>query len=237
MRTKDISKGTAIAFVLVFLALQILFQNMGFSSICGLIISILFLPIYKKNLIKKEKNILLMQFKDFLESLASSYSAGKNTQNAFNDVLEDMRLLYNDESNIFNETNSIVIGMENGYTIEILLDNFAKRSGVEDIKNFADIFNSCNRTGGNLKAVINETKDIINEKIEIEMDIKATIAEKKTELYIMLTMPFVITLALNFLGDRTFSASNPINIIIRSIVMCTVIFAYFLGNKITDISV
>ena len=42
---------------------------------------------YKK---KKQLNELRTQFKDLLESLTSSYSAGQNTVEAFGDAVSDM---------------------------------------------------------------------------------------------------------------------------------------------------
>ena len=57
--------------------------------------------------------------------------------------------------------------MYNNIPIEALLSNFAQRSGVEDIENFANVFATCYRKGGNIKEIIKNTAEIIGDKIEI----------------------------------------------------------------------
>lgn len=232
----DYVKAYAIGFVLSFIAIQIFFERLYFSTLISAIIGFLAPNPYKNYMIATRNNKLLLQFKDFLESLSASYSAGKNTQNAFKDAHIDMKELYTDKAYITKESEIIGVGLDNGFNIEELISNFAYRSGIDDIKSFANIFESGNRIGSNMKTIVCETKDIISDKIEIEMEIKATIVEKKTELYIMLVMPFIIILALNGLGDNTFSALNPINMLIRVFVLFIIIVAFFIGKRITDIS-
>lgn len=223
------------AFIICFMAIQIFFGRVVLSSIIGFFLSFFAIKSYKKHLINNRQKKLLLQFKDFLESLAASYAAGKNTQNAFKDAHKDILELYGDKSYMADELEIIELGIENGFNIEELLNNFAYRSEVDDIKSFADIFDAGNRTGSNMKTIIQQTKDIISDKIDMEMEINTIIIQKKTEMYIMLAMPFIIILALNALGDNTFSAFVPINIIIRIFVFIVTLFAFFIANKITDI--
>ena len=237
MMPKDYIMGYFIGFTTTFIVLIVFFERLVFSFIISLIIGIFSLWPYNKYLISKRKTFLLMQFKDFLESLSASYSAGKNTFNAFKDAYNDMNQLYSSKADISNELSIIINGMENGFNIEELLNNFALRTEIEDIQSFANTFESGNRLGSNMKSIISNTREIISDKIDIEMEIKATVAEKKTELYIMILMPFIIILALKGLGDSTFSALVPINMITRIFVLIIIIIAYFIGKKITDIKV
>lgn len=236
MKILDYLIGYAVGFFLSFIAIQIFFERLFFSLIVSAIIGFLALKPYKKYMIVNRNKKLLLQFKDFLESLAASYSAGKNTQNAFKDANKDMKELHTDKACITEELETIVMGLDNGFNIEELLNNFAYRCDIDDVKSFANIFESGNRIGSNMKTIICDTKEIISDKIEIEMEIRATIIEKKTELYIMLAMPFIIILALNGLGDSTFSALNPVNMIIRILVLFIIFIAFFIGKRITDIS-
>ncbi len=237
MKAIDCLIGYTGGFFLSFIAVQIFFERAVFSILCGLGIGFAAIKLYKKYLIISRRKKLLLQFKDFLESLSASYSAGKNTQNAFRDAYKDMKELHTDKSYISKELEIIELGIENGFNIEELLNNFAYRSSVDDIKSFADIFESGNRIGANMKTIICQTKDIISDKIDIEMEISSSVAEKKTEFYIMLAMPFIIILALNTLGDSTFSAIVPINTIIRIFVLIVISIAFLIGKRITDISV
>ena len=233
----DYTVGYFIGFFLSFIAIQIFFDRFIFSAAAGAAMGFAAEKPYKKYLISDRRKKLLLQFKDLLESLTASYSAGKNTHSAFRDAQADMKELHTDRSHIYKELDIINAGLENGYNIEKLLNNFALRSGIDDIESFADIFESGNRIGSNMKTILCNTKEIINDKIEIEMEIRAAVIEKKTELYIMLCMPFVIILALNCLGDSTFSALDPVNMIIRIFVLFIILISLYTGKKITDISV
>lgn len=237
MKLIDYFIGYTAGFIICFIGMQIFFERVILSFIFGFSFGFLAINIYKKHIITNRQKKLLMQFKDFLESLSASYSAGKNTQNAFKDAHKDMIELHGDNSYMSAELEIIELGIENGFNIEELLNNFSYRSSVEDIKSFADIFKAGNRTGSNMKAIIAQTKDIINDKIDIEMEMDTIIIEKKTELYIMLAMPFIIILALNSLGDSTFSAFVAINVIIRIFVFIVILAAFLIGKKIIDIKV
>ncbi len=237
MKLLDYLIGYLIGLVLTFTVFQIFFERVILSLIVSIAFGFLSIKPYEKYLIADRRKKLIIQFKDFLESLAASYSAGKNTLNAFKDTHKDMKELHSDKSYISNELEIIVSGIENGFNIEELLNNFAFRSGVDDIQSFANIFESGNRIGSNMKTIIGNTKEIINDKIEIEMEIKATIVEKKAELYIMLAMPFIMILALKGLGDSTFSALVPINMVIRIFVLIVIFIAFIIGKRITDINV
>ncbi|MDY0408534.1 type II secretion system F family protein [Paracerasibacillus soli] len=108
-----------------------------------------------------------------------------------------MRLLYTDDRTyIIREFNLINRRVENGEMIERAIEDFANRSDVDDIRNFADVFITCKRTGGDLVEVIKRTSDIITDKIEIQQDIKVLVSQKKFESKIMAIAPLGIILFL-----------------------------------------
>lgn len=237
MNILDYLIGYFLGFAISFFILQIFFENLLLSLIVSLIVGIKTIGIYRNFLVDSKKKKLLLQFKDFLESLTSSFSAGKNTISSFTDAYNDLQLLYGDEADITKEMYIILLGLDNGYNIEELLDNFAQRSGLDDINSFASTFRAANRMGGNLKEIIADTRQIINDKIDIELEIKTTVASKKNELYIMTCMPIIIITCLKGMGDESFSPSSPINFILRIIVLIIVIISFLIGKKITDIKV
>ena len=110
------------------------------------------------------------QFKDMLESLASSLSAGQNIQGAIASARGDLSQMYGEKSLIVKETEIIIYGMKNNLTPEELFDDFALRSGQKDIRTFADTFRVCNRSGGNMREVITRTSGILGEKMQTEND-------------------------------------------------------------------
>ena len=70
-------------------------------------------------------------------------------------------------------------------TVEKALLEFAERTGVEDIINFAEIFAIAKRTGGDLVKVIRTTANAINDKIEVKREIITLVTAKKHEADIM----------------------------------------------------
>ena len=77
------------------------------------------------------------------------------------------------------EVQIICTGLNNNINIEQLLLDFARRSGLDDAMSFANVFEVCNRQGGDLKRIVAETREIINDKIEIEMEIETMLSGQK----------------------------------------------------------
>ena len=179
----------------------------------------------------------ITKFKDLLESLTSSYSTGQNTSNAFSDARNDMISIYGEEADIVKELQIICTGLKNNINIEQLLLDFAERCNLDDVMSFANVFEICNRQGGDLRKIVSDTRDIINDKIEIEMEIDTMLSGNKNELNIMMVMPVVIVLSLSSMGTMTIVSNTPINIVVK--IVCLIIFgaAYFIGRKIVDIKI
>ncbi len=183
---------------------------------------------------KKRLKKLLLEFKDLLETLTASYSAGQTTTKAFEDALNEMMDLFGEDADIVTELRMINNGLKHNYNIEDLLLNFAQRSGLDDVDSFANVFEVCNRKGGNLKQIVGETRSVINDKIEIEMEIQTMIAASKNELNIMMVMPFVIMLSMRGLGD-SMSGNSLVNLIVKFVALGIFIGAYVIGSKLVDI--
>lgn len=212
------------------------FGNIVISAAACVIVGIYAQPVYQNYKCEKRKKELLMQFRDLLEALTSSYSAGKNTLEAFTDAREDLEHIYSDETDIVKEVGLIVGGMQNNLNVEELLLNFANRSGLDDVQNFADVFRVAIRQGANIKDIIFSTRDVIGDKIEIEMEINTLMSGNKNELYIMMVMPLIIIVSLGGLGSGT-SDNGAVNIVVKVIALGLFALAYWLGKKFTRIEI
>ena len=71
---------------------------------------------YRLHQQKKRLRNLLLQFKDLLETLSASYSAGENTTKAFGSAQEEMTQLYGEDSDIVAELTMINTGLQHNYT-------------------------------------------------------------------------------------------------------------------------
>lgn len=237
MTNQDILISFGLGFLGGVIVSWAFFSNLIFAIICGLGCSLFAPKVYRKYRCAKVLDNLRDQFKDLLDSLSASYSAGKNTTNAFLASEKDMIAIYGEDADIIREVRIINGGLKNNVNIEVLLSDFAVRSGIEDIQSFADVFEVCNRQGGNLKKIVTETRDIINDKIEIEMEIGTLLAGNKNELNIMIGMPVIVVIMLNGLGTGTANANTLSNVLLK--VGCVGLFAlaYFIGKKVTNIEI
>lgn len=222
-----------VGFALAVFVAHVFFELIILDVIAGVAVGIIAQPIFRKILMSMRQNKLLLQFKDMLDSLNTSYSVGKTTQSAFKDAYKDMELQYGEQSHICLELNRINIGLTNVSTIEELLMDFAERSGLDDIKTFADVFYAINRRGGNIKTVIGETKSIICDKIEIEQEIKTITSSSTNSLYIIMCMPILIVPMMSGFMDT--GGSGLVDILTKIAAIFIFVIAFVIGKKITNI--
>lgn len=238
MTVKDRAIAGAMGMGIGALVSYLFFKNIVVTVAAAIAVAVLAQGIYRESRKRKREKELLLQFKDLLESLTSSYATGKNTLDSFKDAWSDLEQIYGEQADITTELAIIVTGMENNIKIEELLTNFAMRSGLEDVASFADVFRVSLRQGANIQDIIASTRDVINDKIEIEMEIQTIIAGNKNELNIMMVMPLVILVSLGGMGGNMTAASNtPINVAIKLIALGMFYLAYYLGRKFTNIKV
>ena len=70
-----------------------------------------------------------------------------------------------------------------------MLHDFAERWDTEDMRHFAQVFQTAKRTGGNLIAITHATAEKISQKIEVQREIQTMLAGKKMEGKIMSAIP------------------------------------------------
>lgn len=229
----------AAAAVVLFAVGYIFYHNFILAGLLALL-SFKFPAIRTKQIIKKRKSELTNQFKDMLYALSSSLSAGRSVESGFKEAFNDMRIMYPDENtDIMCELEYIVRGLEMNETIEDMIDRFAQRAHIEDIDNFADIFRTCKRTGGDLVKVIRNTSQTIGEKIEVKQEIDTLISGKKFEFKILMVMPIALLVVLSV---TTEDYMQPVFETIQGRIIMTIAIAvfgaaYFIGKKIMDIKV
>jgi tight adherence protein B len=230
---------TSAAVVFAFVIGFIFYHNVIFSFL--LTPFALFYPrIRTKEIIKKRKNELNLQFKEMLYSLSSSLSAGKSVETSFKEVLKDLTVLYpNPDTYIIREAELIVRRIEMNETVESALEDFSQRSHLEDVQNFCDILNTCKRTGGNMIEIIKNTSNIINDKIEIKEEINTLLASKKFEQKVLTAMPILMIVLLSVSAEDYMAPvfDKIVGRIVMTIAIAIIVLGYFLSKKIMNIKV
>lgn len=198
----------------------------------------LFVPIRTKQIQENRLKKLRTQFRDMLEALTTALNAGSNVQGAFLLVEEDLKNQYEEGTFILRELHVINTGLANGLILEEILGDFGRRSGIGDIQNFADVFQICYRQGGNIKTTVQNTTEIISDKMSVEEEIETTVSGSKSEQYILLVMPVLLVgMIKHSSGDFAKNFTTLPGIISSTIGVAMFVTSYFLGKKLLDIHV
>ncbi len=212
--------------------------NIVICSVAGIGAGIFFVKIRAEQIKNNRISQLKLQFRDMLEALTTSLGAGKNVIDSFNAVYDDLRVQYDENAFILKELEVVLDGMNNNIDIEDLLADFGERSGLDDIKSFANVFKISYRKGGNIKDVIRSTHEILSDKMEISEDIETIITGSKNEQNIMIVMPVVLIAMLKFTGGGfADNFATPSGILSTTIAIGMFIAAYFIGRKVMEIKV
>ena len=207
-------------------------------AITGIAAGILFVPIRTKQILEKRRKQLSIQFRDMLEGITTSLGAGNNVVNSFAAVYNDLKIQYDDSAYIIKELEIILSGIHSNFIIEDLLEDFGNRSGIDDIKSFANVFKVCYRKGGNIKDVIGSTYAILSQKMEINEDIETTVSGSKLDQMIMIVMPVALIGIIKTMSPE-FAANfvSGTGIVSTTIAIGMFIAAYFIGKAIMEIEI
>lgn len=212
--------------------------NILIPSIVGVIAGLLFIPSRTKSIVQKRQKELGHQFRDMLDALNVSIGSGKNVTDSFFAVYEDLKIQYESDAFILKELEVILSGIQNNIAIEDLLADFGKRSNVEDIKSFADVFKISYRKGGNIKDIIRNTHSIISDKMEISEEIETLVSSNRLEQKIMIVLPIGLIAVIKMMSPE-FAANfvTPTGLISTTISIIIYVIAYFIGKSVLDIKI
>ena len=212
--------------------------NLLIPGAVGIIAGKLFVPMRVQSIIKKRSTELSHQFRDMLEALTTSLGAGKNVNDSFIGVYEDLKIQYEPDAYILKELEVIISGIHNNVPIENVLEDFGIRSGNDDILSFANVFMVSYRKGGNIKDIIRNTHSILSDKMEIAEEIETLVTSNKTEQYVMVFMPIVLIGVIKMMSPE-FAANfvTPTGIISTTISIVIFVVAYMVGKSVLDIKI
>ncbi|MGL5435900.1 MAG: type II secretion system F family protein [Lachnospiraceae bacterium] len=206
---------------------------------CLLPLGILY-PFYEREVLKKKrKKELASQFKEGMMVLASSFGAGYSIENALSAGTRELMLLYGEQGLITREFSYMIQQIRTNRPVEQLLEDLANRSGLEDIRNFAEVFCVAKRSGGDLSAIMRHTADVIRDKMQVKEEIATLTASRQFEQKIMNLIPFFIVFYVEHSSPRFFDQMYETGLgrILMTGCLITYLIAFVLARKILDIEV
>lgn len=186
---------------------------------------------------KKQQRLqeeLVAQFRESILAVATSLQAGYSAENAFMDCYQDMALLYGEGSLICGELKLMKRGLCLNIPLEELLEDFAVRSGCEEVEQFAQVFGLAKRNGGNMSQVIRSAASLIGKRVELRQEMRVLLGGRRMELDIMRGMPFGILLYVGLGNPGYFDPlyHNLQGIAVMSGCLLAYLLACFLGEEV-----
>lgn len=230
---------TLLAAVVLFGVGYVFYRSIIISALFA-VLSVKYPKMRAEGIAAKRQRDLTLQFKDMLYSLSSAVGAGSSVENGLSIALEDMRKQYaNPKTSIIRELELMVARVKLGQNVEEIFNDFAKRSHIEDVQTFANIFDIAKRTGGNMIRIIRQTTDVISEKIETKSEIETALSGRKMEQKVLTVMPILLILFMTY-GSGGFMEplfTTLVGRIVSTLGLICVLAGSLWSNKITDIEV
>ncbi len=197
-------------------------------------------PLYEREILKKNRRReLASQFKEGMMILASSFGAGYSIENALAAGTRELILLYGEDGLITKEFLYMIQQIRTNRPVEQLLEDLADRSGLEDIRNFSEVFCVAKRSGGDLGAIMRHTADVIRDKMLVKEEIATLTASRQFEQKIMNLIPFFIVFYVENSSPQFFAQMYETGLgrMLMTGCLITYLIAYVMAKKILDIEV
>jgi len=238
-----LSSKEKIMYGLIYLALDAGVSYLFYRSIVAFLVLLVGMKPYfglvMKRLLDRQQKELEMEFREAIMAVSASLSAGYSVENAFKEAVGDLINMYGTEAVIVCEFVNLAGRLSANETLESILADLADRSGLQDIQDFADVFITAKRSGGDLENIIRRTAYHIGDKVDVKRDIETVMSSKKTEQGVMNVIPFIIILYLNITSPGFLDPlyGNVSGVLIMTLCIVMYFAALYLSRKMMEIEV
>lgn len=179
---------------------------------------------------------LLIQFRECIQAVAAAMRAGYAVENAFLDCITDIRSMFGENCAMERELRKLRQGLANNVTLELLLAEMGQRSGLEEIREFAEVFGIAKRNGGSIPAIIDAASDSISRRLAAAEETETLLSARKLEQRVMNAMPFMIVWYVEASNPGYFDMlyGNLSGVAVMTVCMGIYLVAYALSERIFD---
>ena len=180
--------------------------------------------------------------KEFLTgaSLLGDYlRSGYSIENAIRGSVSELTEVWGKESGIVQEWKRMDKHMSLNMSAEEAFREFGQRTGIEQIREFSEIFSIVKRSGGKLHETVASVTGLLTEQFAVEEQIRTMTAAKRYEQRIMDVMPIGILLYIRMSspGLLTVMYTTWTGRLVMTLCLGLYIAAYFWAEKIIAIKV
>jgi tight adherence protein B len=195
---------------------------------------------WKKNQkLQKRRQILYYHFQDVLHGLLAAVRAGYSMEHAVAECRKELEQIYGCDEDFVKELSYMEKQMKVGVPLEQLFLDLGGRCGVEDIRDFGEIFLISRRSGGNLGEIMEKMAFVLGEKIKVRKEIDVCIAGKQTEQLVMSMVPggMILYMQLTSEGFLDVLYNNAAGVMVMTVCLVMYLFSFWMGKKIVRIAV
>lgn len=187
----------------------------------------------------ERKRQLTDEFLDAMQVVTNALLAGSSVENAWKDAQRELLVLHGEQGLMYRELAKMNVGIGMNQTLEELLEDFAARSGIEEIQSLSEIFSFAKRSGGSLVSIIENTVIHIRAKVEVEQEIAVLVASKKLEQKTMNVIPLLILAYLKITSGDYLSVlyGSVFGIVFMTGMLAAYVGAMWLSNRILNIQI
>lgn len=201
---------------------------------------LLAVPFRKEQRAQRKRERFILQFKDMLYYLSVSLSAGKSLESSLSDAEGALLSQYGrEDTELMAELDAMNSRLGLREPVERVLSELAEKTGMEDVRSFADVVAVCRRSGGNLVEVMQHSVRILREKMEISREMETAWAAKRLEQRILCVSPVFLVLLIR-LGSGDFMEpmyNTPAGRVIMTVALGLVAVGFAVGERIMKVRI
>lgn len=225
--------GVMAVFVYVFYRSILLFWLLLLPAACY--------PLHKRKALAREREKrLVSEFRDAILAIAAALRAGYAVENAMEEALKELKILHaGKESLMVRELEGMLYKIRMNQAAEMVFLDFGKRSGVDVIQEFAEIFAAAKKSGGELIRMVDRTAVWIGEKIQVKEEISVITAARRYEQKLMNGMPLFLVLYLDVSSPDYFAIlyQTLFGRMVMTVCLGIYLFAIWMAERILKIEV
>ncbi len=193
----------------------------------------------RRRLTERRLQMLSGQFKEGMMILAASFSAGYSVENALEAGVGELSALYGAEGLMTREFAYMVQQIHMNRPVEQVLEDFAVRSGLEDVRNFSEVFYVAKRSSGDLGSIMRHTAEVIRDKMQVKEEIRTLTASRQFEQRVMNLIPFFIVFYVEGASPGFFSQmyGTGLGRLLMSVCLAVYLVSYVLAKYILEIEI
>ncbi len=200
---------------------------------------VFYIKMRKAICLRKQNQQIWQQFMALISCIGSSVAAGYSPENAFLRAIPDMKIMYGEKALIVRELQKLQKTLQMKGRLSDYLYDFAARTDMEDVWDFALVFSAAQKSGGSFREVISSCILMMQAKRDTQQDIAGRISGKKLEARVMCSMPFLMIAYLRLTNSEYMEVlyHNPIGVVLMLGCLLMFVVGIVISEKITDIKV